>query len=286
MSLSKPIGRLRLFLTKYLAGLTFVALQVSVFSLAAFLVIGLRSGSWEPALFLAIPIVLAFFSYLYAFMVLIGMLTRSAIASLLITILLWLGIFALHIAEAGPLLQAKIRQDQAVAIREADIAKVQSQIEQRRAEEAAPAPDAGGETAAPAKPAAKPGKTLAQLETDLADKQTRLDEYRLDQKRLTNIHAILFAAKTVLPKTTETMDLLRRSLISAADLEGIADQDEQDRPRRRGPRDPLAPTDQAVNKEMQRELNSRTVGWVLGTSLVFEALAVGIAAAIFCRRDF
>lgn len=286
MSLSKPIGRLRLFLTKYLAGLTFVALQVSVFSVASFLVIGLRSGSWEPALFLAIPIVLAFFSYLYAFMVLIGMLTRSAIASLLITILLWLGIFALHVAEAGPLLQAKIRQDQAVAIREADIAKVQSQVEQRQAEEAAPAPNSSGETAAPPKPAAKPGKTLAQLQAELTDKQARLEENRLDQRRLTNIHALLFATKTVLPKTTETMDLLRRSLISAADLEGIADQDEPDRSRRRGPRDPLAPSDQAVNKEMQRELNSRTVGWVLGTSLVFEALAVGIAALIFCRRDF
>src|SRR5205085_9269224 len=63
--LSKPISRLRLILTKYATGLLFVALQVLVFCAASFLVIGLRGGVWEPRLFLAVPIVLCFFSYLF-----------------------------------------------------------------------------------------------------------------------------------------------------------------------------------------------------------------------------
>ena len=62
---SKPISRLRLFITEYAAGLLFVALQVTIFSAACFLVIGLRGGVWEPGLFLAVPIMVCFFSYLY-----------------------------------------------------------------------------------------------------------------------------------------------------------------------------------------------------------------------------
>ncbi|HVP72849.1 MAG TPA: hypothetical protein VMS30_03875, partial [Phycisphaerales bacterium] len=50
--LCKPLGRLRLFLTKYVTGLLFVALQVSVFSVASFFVLGIKGGTWEPAVFL------------------------------------------------------------------------------------------------------------------------------------------------------------------------------------------------------------------------------------------
>ena len=70
--LSKPIGRVRLFFTKYVSGLMFVALQVSVFAVGSFLVLGWRGHSWEPSLFLAIPIVVIFFSYLYGICVLLG----------------------------------------------------------------------------------------------------------------------------------------------------------------------------------------------------------------------
>jgi ABC-type transport system involved in multi-copper enzyme maturation permease subunit len=63
LMLSKPIGRIRLFLTKFLTGLMFAGLQVTVFTLASFLVIGLRGGDWEPWLFIAIPLVLVFYSY-------------------------------------------------------------------------------------------------------------------------------------------------------------------------------------------------------------------------------
>ena len=63
---SKPIGRLRLFLTEYVAGLLFVTLQVTIFSAASFLVIGLRGGVWEPGLFVAVPVVVCFFSYLFS----------------------------------------------------------------------------------------------------------------------------------------------------------------------------------------------------------------------------
>ena len=53
--LSKPISRLRLFLTKYATGLLFVTLQVSVFALGSFLVFGLRATSGTQACFLQFP---------------------------------------------------------------------------------------------------------------------------------------------------------------------------------------------------------------------------------------
>ena len=80
--LSKPIGRVRLFLTKYCAGLLFVVLQALVFTLAAIIVIGVRSNEWIWGLLLAVPVVTLFFSYLYSASALVGVWTRSTLAAL------------------------------------------------------------------------------------------------------------------------------------------------------------------------------------------------------------
>ena len=97
--LSKPIGRARLFLTRYVTGLLFVLLQVGVFTIAAFLVIGIRGGSWEPWILISIPLVLLFYSYLFSVCALLGTITRSTIASFLITMLFWLLVFGVNSGE-------------------------------------------------------------------------------------------------------------------------------------------------------------------------------------------
>ena len=99
LAVSKPISRFRLFMTQYAAGLLFVALQVSIFTLASFLVIGFRGGVWEPGLFIAIPLVLCLFSYLFSFSVLVGVKTRSTVAAILLTMVFWCGLFILHRAD-------------------------------------------------------------------------------------------------------------------------------------------------------------------------------------------
>jgi len=55
-------------------------------------VLGIRGGVWEPGLFISIPIVVIFFSYLFAICVLLGLITKSTIASLLLTLLIWFGL--------------------------------------------------------------------------------------------------------------------------------------------------------------------------------------------------
>ena len=78
--------------------------------------------------------------------------------------------------------------------------------------------------------------------------------------------------KTVLPKTSETMGLLDRALIDLAELPRQPDQ-RDDKPAK-------------VGRAVAEALRSRSVAWVVGTSLGFELAVLACAAFIFCRRDF
>jgi len=97
--LSKPIGRGRLFLYKYLSGLLFAITLVVVLAVMAFFTIRWRLGFWHPAVFWSVPLAVGLFSYLYAVCVLFGVWTRSALTSLLLTMLFWLGCWGLQWAE-------------------------------------------------------------------------------------------------------------------------------------------------------------------------------------------
>jgi len=276
LSLSKPIGRLRLFLTKYFSGLLFVTLQVAIFATGAFLVLRMRGESWVPAIFLSIPLVLAFFSYLYAFCVLIGMLTRSTIASLLLTILVWLLIFLVHLSETGIVLSLKVRSDQSVAIREVDLQKREADLGLLKAREAPTDP-------AEAK---KLSDSIATAEKTIQTRRPKLEAAKKTQQNLTTLHAILYATKTFMPKTSETMALLGRALLSEEELSrmeppgGGNDFEFGDTER------DLRVNARSVQREVERLQRKRSVAWVLGTSLLFEVGILGIAAWIFCKRDF
>lgn len=294
LTLSKPIGRLRLFLTKYMTGLLFVAIQVSVFTAASFLVIGLRGQVWDPKIFWAVPLVLSFFSYLYSFSVLVALLTRSTMGAFLVTLLLWCLVFVVHLAEGGIVLQFKIRSDQLVALQQTELDTSTAKLEAAKAalqpadqdEPQPPASEPGnGPPTDDAK--AKNDERIAKLEANIAKWNERLDESRKDQRLLTRIHAIAYAVKTVLPKTTETVDLLRRTIVQNTELESFQDQISTV-----GPQGGIENvggvrlSNRAVQREMQRVLDGRSVLWVVGTSLAFEAVLLAIGGWIFCRRDF
>lgn len=282
LSLSKPIGRFRLFVTKYLAGLMFVVLQVMVFSLGAFLVIGLRGKVWEPRLFLAVPIVVALFSYVYSICVLLGVLTRSTIASLLLTLLAWFFFFVLHLGDAGIILP----QVTEIEIRRDRIVQQISDLEKKKTEQGAPG--AAAETPA--------GKTDAQAEAPKDTKKELADTFAAELANLNTQRAavekelkpwllasrIAVGVKTIFPKTNETKDLLGRTLKTQAEI------DKQKELERNVPNNPMfGNRDQrVVAKKIEEKLRGRTVGWVLGTSLTFEALVLLLAGWIFCRRDF
>lgn len=310
---SKPIGRLRLFLTQYAAGLLFVTLQVTLFTLVCFLVIGLRGGAWEPGLFVAVPVVVCFFSYLFCICVLLGLVTRSTLAALLLTLLFWFLTFGVGVTE-NVLLAARSHERHgnappgAVQMQPTDDQKTPAE----RAKNPVPASRAATEADTPtgddssalkrgsrvpravgrallkavAEPSAEDhkegtGRTLrggrefnpagnkhAQRPASSPD----ADDEKENSAKLKLAYDVSYVLKTILPKTTETIGLLERSLYDMADIPaGVLGQPYEH---------------QKAQREVLETLRERTVWWVVGTSLGFEALVLCCAGFIFCRRDY
>jgi ABC-type transport system involved in multi-copper enzyme maturation permease subunit len=263
--LSKPISRLRLFLTKYLCGLLFVALQIGCFCAASFAVIGLRGGAWEPGIFLAVPIVLLFFSYLFCFCVLIGVWTRSTVAAVLLTFLFWVFIFGVHTTEVT-LLTFKLTEESAAAHLDQQIQSTQGLL-------------ASVQRTAATQPTTRRSEYVAMYQSALKRDQGKRAEMHGEFDRP---HEIFYDLKTVLPKTTETVALLERMMVSHARLERVSREAEENSP------NPAAQlNDNPVPMvEIQNEIRSRSVGWIVGTSLIFEGVVLALAAWLFCRRDY
>jgi len=248
MVLSKPMGRFRLFFTQYLAGLMFVTFQVVVFTAMCFLVIGWRGGAWEVGLFIAIPIVVCFFSYLFCVCVLFGILTRSTLASLLLTFLCWFAFWIIGTAEETTRMFVTLERHHV------SFAELQAESQARQNPAAAPGAQPQGASAA------ADGGTPEQAAEESAG-------------WLAKVHRLLYAVKTILPKTSETQQLLQNCLMDMAKL-----------PKRGGTNQNQRVV--AAMQEVVEDARSRSVAWVVGTSLGFEAVVLAAAALVFCRRDF
>ncbi len=250
---SKPISRLRLFITEYVAGLLFVTLQVTLFSLVSFLVIGLRGGVWEPGLFVAVPLVICVFSYLFSVCVFLGVLTRSTVVALLLTLLFWFFVWGIGTGEQT-LLVFKTMEKHGVDLQAVQVEQARS----RAAHDGKAKPAlAGAPKQAPPAPA---GEQEQEAEQEASG-------------ALETAHRILYGIKTVLPKTSDTIDLLQRTMIRVADLEAQQGGTEDQRM-------------VAVQRDLVEAVRGRSVAWVVGTSLGFELVVLAGAALIFCRRDF
>ncbi|MCC6676343.1 MAG: ABC transporter permease [Phycisphaerales bacterium] len=280
LTLSKPIGRARLFLTKFITGLLFVGLQVAVFTTACFLVIGIRGGSWEFRLFLAIPIVLVFFSYLFSVCAVLGLATRSTIASLLITILVWLVFWGVNTTDGIFILQrerTRLNLERTTRTVERGETLARRQIEKARAD-GTPVP--GIDTPLPAGAADELEAFNALLHGARADRAKAAQSAATWQRW----SGYMYAAKTVLPKTDETIRLLNRYLLTAEDL-ALFNPD--GRRRDRDNADERADFgDPEVARRAELAVRDRSVLWVLGTSLLFEAFVLALGTIMFVRRDF
>lgn len=92
--LSKPITRSALLIYKFLGGLTFMFLFSLVSVGTVYLALGIRTGLWNPAPLLLIPLLTYSFAVLYSVSTLVAVLTRNATAAMLVTLvfsaLLWI----------------------------------------------------------------------------------------------------------------------------------------------------------------------------------------------------
>ncbi len=91
--LVKPIHRPVLLAYKFVGGLTFMFVNTLVAVSAVWLALALRSGVWAPTFLLAILELTFAFAVLYSVSALFGVLTRSPIACILLTITVWFVFF-------------------------------------------------------------------------------------------------------------------------------------------------------------------------------------------------
>jgi ABC-type transport system involved in multi-copper enzyme maturation permease subunit len=92
--LVKPMRRSTLLICKYVGGLSFIFLNTVLVVVGIWLVLGLRSGIWAPGFLVTIFVMTFFFAILYAVSTLFGVLTRSPIAAILLTCLVWVILYA------------------------------------------------------------------------------------------------------------------------------------------------------------------------------------------------
>jgi len=247
LMVSKPISRARLLLTKFAGGLLFTALQVTVFTAASFVVIGVRGGSWEPGLFLAIPLVVLFYSYLFSFCALVGLITRSTVASLLLTLLFWMVTALLW----GGMVGVNMGR---IANR-LEIQAIERIMEERTTER--------GERA------------------DLSKLQADLEWQEKARWWWERVGTGFEWTVTFLPKTTATIEVLEKQLIARADLPEAADA---------GPPQPMfggqRVRPRVLGQALQEDMKRFTPVWVIGTSVGFQALLLGLGVLIFSRRDY
>lgn len=216
--LAKPISRPMLFLGKYIGAMAFVLIQAAIFVVLTFVVAGTRWNYWAPNYLWCIPLIVLLFSYVYCFTALFGVMTRSAMSSLLLSMVAWIGIFA---------------------------------------------PQFAHETLV----------NMPALGVDIDARWVRAAEL----------------AKTVVPKTRD-VTWIAAKLINA-DLTADVPDDLPSAAGNPGPsRDDEAPSlfrpDARKLAEAQRQIGDVAIARSIVTSLLFEAVIVGVAMWKFCRRDY
>ncbi|MEM6562085.1 MAG: hypothetical protein AAF656_10815, partial [Planctomycetota bacterium] len=240
--------------------------QVTVFCVGGFLIIGIRGGSWEPAVFLAVPLVVLIFSYVWSISTLIGVWSRSTLMAILVTVLLW-GLFGLvQFAETFIILPQAVQTELAVERNDATVERFETIVAKQ---------------SKPDDENAKPSPFQLQLDSARersAGLQSTADAWGL-------AHDITFAIYMVLPKTADTARLTERWLIDAAELGPMGEEDEDPGLENEADVD-VDFSDPEIGERMEAAITSRSPVMIIGTSLLIEFAVLGVAAWIFARRDY
>ncbi|HIF55056.1 MAG TPA: hypothetical protein EYQ57_07825 [Methylococcaceae bacterium] len=271
LTISKPIGRLKLFFSKYLVSLLFVIMQVAIFCTGIFFCVGFRIGEWNPMIFAAIPVVATFFSYLFAICVLIGIVTRSGITALLITGVFWMLLWTIQTSET--ILNRFVTQ-QIVDIERFDEGIITATEELDKI------------------------KSVSSEDIRISKLEKRIESFQVNSEEATELLAELDMWHTptswvlaLSPKTAQTIGLLDRWLsdpdgfdiaaIMSGDMREFEGEElEEFDPTTRGARE------RETMRRMRDDYENRPLFYVIGTSLLFEGFILGLASWYFCRKDF
>jgi len=220
-------------------------------------------------IFVAIPIVSLFYSYLFAVTVLVGMMTKSGIAALLVTGVFWMTLFSVSVSE-GALTMIVTSEEVQIERYQESIDKQQKQLE----EIISKSPEDFR--------IEKREARIEKMKVDNEDSIEFLDKIKPWQTRISWM-------LTLLPKTSQTIGLLDRWLSSddgfdlAAIMRGDMSELEEMEDFEPTSYDALS---RESNRRLQDEYDGRSLWYIIGTSIIFEGLVLGLASLIFCRRDF
>lgn len=259
--LSKPVKRLWLFLYKYFASLLFVLLQVSIVCVGAFLAMGWRLSDWDWRVFAAIPLVMLVYSYLFSITVLVGVWTRSTLAALLATLVVWFCIYAISATEGIALMfrySAEARAEE-----------LSREIESDRL-----------------RSGNNPDNSAIQwsISTTTSEREKLLQSIDTIDRWLNLVRIIRWP----MPKTSETVNLMDRMLAREGDInlmdliQGRVSVDANGKPAKAAHRT----TDDYVQNRIMQDADRPTPLFIIGSSLAFEFVILGTACFIFVRRDY
>ena len=99
--LSKPVNRSLMFLAKFFGGCAFILVNVTFLLVGLWLIAGLRFDVWNQGLLLCIPIFLFLFGLYYSVSSLAGVIWKSPVMCVVVSIVFWLVCFTVEIVKSG-----------------------------------------------------------------------------------------------------------------------------------------------------------------------------------------
>lgn len=103
VAFAKPVPRWLYLAGKYFGVVSFVTFQAAVFFFGTWLALGLRTDVWLSGYLAGMPLLVLQFATLFSVSVLLGVYTRSAVASALGAVLFWMMCFAVNYARHAAL---------------------------------------------------------------------------------------------------------------------------------------------------------------------------------------
>ncbi|MCH2124710.1 MAG: ABC transporter permease subunit [Pirellulaceae bacterium] len=99
--LSKPVSRSVVFLAKFIGGSAFMLLNAAYFICGVWFILGFRFGIWDGKLLLMLPLYVFVFVIYYAVSALAGVIWRSPIVCVIISIVFWAACFVVGAIHSG-----------------------------------------------------------------------------------------------------------------------------------------------------------------------------------------
>ena len=231
-------------------------------------------GVWEFEILSALPYVLLFYSSLFAVCVLVGTITRSALASLLLTVVIW----GLFLAASAVESTAGFAYDQ---IQE-DIERVQNGDDVPKNKRRRRGPPRAVQVEME-----EDEFDQASLEESAFDRAARLESLEEFAANAALTERIASAIRWPLPKGVEIIDLMRERITPEDDPNffiafGMT---------MSGQPIELAETvgslaDQVTDNILSARKVRRSNRYVIGTTVLFQAITLGLAIGWFTRRDY